>query len=181
MSMLTAHRLLGLPPQDQVRVLVTVGTELPFDRLVRTVESWATTSGHTDEVLAQVGESGEIPGAIAWTRFLDGPRFREYFCGADLVIAHAGMGTILSALQFGRPLIVMPRMAKFGEHRNDHQLATARRLAELDRVDVAFDEDELVERLDDHDLAAREPIGPYADEQMISALRGAIRDSHDLV
>jgi len=96
------------------------------------------------------------------------------------VIAHAGMGTILSALQFGRPLIVMPRLAQFGEHRNDHQLATARRLSELDRVDVAFDEAELLGRLDDHDLTPREPIGPYADEQMISALRGAIRDSHEL-
>ena len=50
---------------------------------------------------------------------------------ADAIIAHAGMGTILTALEMGKPLLVMPRRAELGEHRNDHQLATAMRFADL--------------------------------------------------
>ncbi len=57
---------------------------------------------------------------------------------ATAIVAHAGMGTILTALEMGKPLLVMPRRAALGEHRNDHQLATASRFAELGRVKVAF-------------------------------------------
>jgi UDP-N-acetylglucosamine transferase subunit ALG13 len=49
------------------------------------------------------------------------------------------MGTILSAAELGKPVILMPRRAKFGEHRNDHQQDTAREMARLSNVTVAED------------------------------------------
>jgi acetyl-CoA carboxylase carboxyltransferase component len=66
----------------------------------------------------------------------------------------------------------MPRRASLGEQRNEHQLATARRLSELGKVNVAMDEVELRARLDRlGDLRAREKIGAYADAGLIGALR----------
>ena len=94
---------------------------------------------------------------------------------ADAVVAHAGIGTILTALELGKPLLVMPRRAEFGEHRNDHQLATARRFAELGSVIVAFDETELAGRLDELDrVTARPQIGACAPEGLLAALRAFI-------
>jgi hypothetical protein len=85
------------------------------------------------------------------------------------------MGTILSALELGTPTLVMPRRAALGEHRNDHQMATARWFADLGGVTVAFDEAQLLERLDDADwLPGGARIGESAPQGFIDALRAFI-------
>ncbi len=68
----------------------------------------------------------------------------------------------LSALRFEKPLLVMPRRASLGEQRNEHQLATAKRLLEFDKVNVAFDESELIVNLANFKaLQPRAKTGPY--------------------
>lgn len=158
-------------------IFVTVGTELPFDRLVRAVDEWVAESG-TAGVFAQIGEEGWEPRHIAYSHFLEPPEFDRQFLAADLIIAHAGMGTILSALRYGKPLLVMPRRADLGEQRNDHQLATARRLAEMGKLDVAMDEVELQSRLRAiNGLPRREQIGADADSGLLNAIREFIAES----
>ena len=97
---------------------------MPFNRLVRTVDDWALASGRQD-VFAQIGATDWQPAHIAWSKFLQPPEFARRFAEAEVVVAHAGMGTILSALQWEKPILVMPRRASLGEQRNEHQLATA--------------------------------------------------------
>lgn len=158
-------------------IFVTVGTELPFDRLVRAVDDWAAESGAA-EVFAQIGEGAWEPLNIGFSHFLEPPEFDRRFLAADLIVAHAGMGTILSALRYGKPLLVMPRRANFGEQRNDHQLATARRLSEMGKLDVAMDETELRSRLRMIDgLPRRTRIGADADSGLLSAIRDFIAES----
>ena len=158
-----------------VKVFVTVGTELPFDRLVHIVDAWAVKTGCADGVFAQIGENADAPKHIRWARFVDKPQFDEIFDSAEVVVSHAGMGTILSALDRQRKLLVMPRRASLGEHRNDHQLATTNRLGKLGRVDCVLDEDELVERLDDlRTISAKPQISHYAQQSLIDALRSSI-------
>jgi UDP-N-acetylglucosamine transferase subunit ALG13 len=128
-------------------IFVTVGTDQPFDRMVRVVDRWARESDRRD-VFAQIGAGGWKPEFIPSAEFLDPPDFNERFRSASLIIAHAGMGTILSALRHGKPILVMPKKASLGEQRNEHQMATARRMQEMGKVHVAFDEDELRARLD---------------------------------
>lgn len=152
-------------------IFVTVGTDLPFNRLVRVVDEWAGANGRTD-VFAQIGETDWRPAHIAWSKFLQPPEFTRRFSEADIVVAHAGMGTILSALQWEKPILVMPRRALLGEQRNEHQLATARRLSELGKVNVAMEETQLRSMLDRlSDLRPREKIGAYASDSLVSALR----------
>lgn len=128
-------------------IFVTVGTELPFDRLVRAVDTWAREHDRKD-VFAQIGRTNWRPSFIASAEFLEPPEFNQRFASATTIIAHAGMGTILSALRYEKPILVMPRRAALGEQRNDHQLATARHLLELGKIHVALDEAELLQRLD---------------------------------
>lgn len=155
-------------------IFVTVGTDMPFDRLVRVVDEWAHSAGRHD-VFAQIGETDWRPAHIAWSKFLQPPEFAQRFSEAEVVVAHAGMGTILSALQWEKPLLVMPRRASLGEQRNEHQLATARRLSELGKVNVAMDETELRTMLVSlRDLRPREKIGANASDSLIAALRDFI-------
>lgn len=134
-------------------ILLAVGTQLPFDRLVRTVDNWAAAS-RTVEVVAQVGASSYKPTSLRAQAFLPPAEFESLLQRATLVIAHCGMGSILSALSHGKPIIVMPRSAAKGEHRNDHQLATAQRFSGQAGVTVAWDEDELRSCLEHLDIAA---------------------------
>jgi UDP-N-acetylglucosamine transferase subunit ALG13 len=158
-------------------IFATVGTQLPFDRLVGAVDRWAAARSDR-EVFGQVGPTALRPAAIAWERFLSPQECRERMRAADLIVAHAGMGTILTALELGTPIVVMPRVAALGEHRNDHQLATARRLAEQASLAVAFDEAELHARLDalagGGPAARRRRIGRHAEGPLVDALRAFI-------
>lgn len=154
-------------------IFVTVGTQLPFDRLVRAVDAWAERTG--GEAFAQIA-GGEPPRRIGWTRSLTPASFDEHLARATVVVAHAGMGTILSCLRSRRPLLVLPRRAELGEHRNDHQVATARRLAASGRLNVAMDESELGERLDAiGSLGVPEAIGAYAEPGLLAFVRSFVR------
>jgi UDP-N-acetylglucosamine transferase subunit ALG13 len=152
-------------------IFVTVGTDGPFDRLITAVDGWAQETARTD-VVAQIGRSKLRPQAMRWQEFLDPLQFKEHFAAAELVIAHAGMGTILSALRYEKPLLVLPRRATLGEQRNEHQMATARRLAEMGKVNVAFDVAELLARLQNvQELTVpKDRTGPYAEPRLIDAI-----------
>lgn len=156
-------------------IFVTVGTDLPFDRMMKVVDAWARENRRRD-VFAQIGVGGWEPGFIEFAHLLEPPVFRERFNAATLIISHAGMGTILTALLHGKPILVMPKLASRGEHRNEHQTATAKRMNERGGVNVAFDEHQLRERLDHlEDLAAPVPIGEYASQSLLDGLREFIR------
>ena len=128
-------------------IFATVGTQLPFDRLLLGLDSWAASNPGVP-VLAQTGATGRRFRHIETVGQLPQAAFRARFDAARLIVAHAGMGTILSAAEIGKPLILMPRRAKFGEHRNDHQQDTAREMARLSNVTVVEDGEALHAALD---------------------------------
>lgn len=128
-------------------IYVTVGTQLQFDRLISAVDHWAARAKRGD-VCAQIGKSSYVPQAISWVRFLTPDQSIERVRAADVIVSHAGMGTIIEALESGTPIIIFPRLAALGEQRNDHQLSTARRFGERGLVKVAEDETALNRILD---------------------------------
>ena len=155
-------------------IFVTVGTQGQFDRLIRTVDEWAGLRGRTD-IFAQTGPSDYRSKHIRTKPFVDPTEFRKRVESASVVIAHAGMGSIITALEFGKQIIVMPRRANLGEHRNDHQVATAKRFAEKGRIVVAFNEQQLLEKLDQLDaLQKSERLSAQASPHLISTIRAFI-------
>jgi len=161
-------------------IFVTVGTDLPFDRMMKVIDRWAMVSNRKD-VFAQIGEKAWVPEFIQSAEFLEPREFKQRFAEARVIIAHAGMGTILSALHCGKPILVMPKKASLGEQRNEHQLATARRMMGLGKVNVAFDEAELVRRLESIDeLSSCAPIGSGASPGLIDGIRRFIGAPHSL-
>jgi UDP-N-acetylglucosamine transferase subunit ALG13 len=128
-------------------IFATVGTQLPFDRLLSGLDGWAALNPGVP-ILAQTGRTTRTFRHIATVRDLDQTTFQARFAAARLVVAHAGMGTILSATELGKPVILMPRLARFGEHRNDHQRDTAAEMARLSNVTVVEDGEALHAALD---------------------------------
>jgi len=157
-------------------IFVTVGAQMAFDRLIRTMDEWAG-SHYGADVFAQIGPSNYHPRFIKATKFIDPPAFRKIVETSNLVIAHAGMGSIITALELGKPIIVMPRRGDLKETRNDHQVATANHLARGARVVVALDEGMLLQKLDCIDgLAPAERIGTSASPGLIGKLREFIEN-----
>lgn len=122
-------------------IFITVGTQLPFPRLIAHMDALAQ---HMDEdVFAQTGPDAIDTHHLTKLTHLTPPQFEDKFRAARVVVAHAGIGTILSAKRYGKPLILLPRRAGLGEHRNDHQLATAKAVETLPGIHVAWEVDAL--------------------------------------
>lgn len=152
-------------------IFVTVGTQLAFDRLIAAMDGWAAANP-SEEVFAQTGPAREAPKSMEHAEFVPPARADELFRKATLIVSHAGMGSILTALKYRKPIIVVPRKASLGEHRNEHQLATAKWLGDRPGVHVAWETEELLGMLDDRAaLAAGQGIPEFASEDFTSKLK----------
>ncbi len=173
-------------------ILLTVGTQLPFDRLVRAIDAWCAEQG-TETVFGQIadpGAGGYRPAHFEWASFVDPERFDALFAEARVIVGHAGMGTIIGGLTAGKPVVIMPRRAALGEHRNDHQWATAMQFRDRALLHVATDETELPAAIEAALAAAPEAQGAartpgHAEEGLIAALsafihRGELPDAADV-
>jgi len=128
-------------------IFLTVGTVLPFDRLVRAVDRAIENNLITESVFAQIGQTHLRPRHMDWAPLLEKSVFDRRIAEATFVIGHAGMGSMIAALEYGKRLLVMPRRKCYGEHVNDHQVGGARRFADLGQVLVAYDSTDLPQRL----------------------------------
>jgi UDP-N-acetylglucosamine transferase subunit ALG13 len=114
---------------------------------VKAVDEAAGKGIAGEEIFAQTGGGAYRPRNMKYVEKLERGEFAEYVAKASALIGHAGMGTILVAVEAGKPLLVMPRQAEFGEIVNDHQVATAAKFAALGQVIVARDEGEIEARI----------------------------------
>ncbi len=145
-------------------IFATVGTQLPFDRLLLALDTWAAMNSHVP-VLAQTGQTLTRYANLTVVAKMDQRRFAGAVAQAQVIVAHAGMGTILTAIEAGKQVILLPRRADLGEHRNDHQRDTAIEMAALPNVTVVEDSASLctaisaaLTRSNDPDLVARSGV-----------------------
>lgn len=160
-------------------IFLSVGTQEPFDRLVRAVDAWAAT--HGEPVFGQLGAlkpDSHRPANFEWREFIDADDYQQRVETSRILVAHAGMGSIISALTWGKPLLIMPRRAALGEHRNEHQLATVEKFRSRAGIHVAADEAEVGPALDrlvaDAGAQGGEGLSPEATPELIAALRAFI-------
>lgn len=106
-------------------IFVTIGSMFPFDRLVRAMDAYAAARGEGEEILAQIGGGGWRPVHMASVARLDRAKYQETAARARLIVAHAGVGSVVTAGELGKPIVVLPRRQHLGEHTSDHQMETA--------------------------------------------------------
>ena len=151
-------------------ILVTIGSMFPFDRLVRAMDALA--AGWEEEVLAQIGDGAYEPRHMRFVRKLPREEFIATIARADLVVGHAGMGTVITAGEHGKAIVIMPRRASLGEHTNDHQVDTAGWLGGRRGIFVAEDETALAPTIARARAPGRlESIGARAPEAFLARIR----------
>ncbi len=156
-------------------IFLVVGTQEPFDRLVKAIDVWAGKTGNKD-IYGQISRASYLPVNFEYTDFIAPGQFDEKFLSADVIVGHAGMGTIIQALQHFKPIIVMPRLSRYHETRNDHQFSTAKSLGRLGYVKDVYTEEELFAALDAiNSIKPSEPIGDSASQSLISFISGFIK------
>ena len=128
-------------------IIVTVGMQLGFDRLIKAMDALAPTLGMP--VIAQTGEGSYQTHNMEARAKIASAGFEALLGDARLIVSHAGIGTVLTAARCAKPILLMPRRADLKEHRNDHQMATVRKLAGRPGIVVANDETELPARITD--------------------------------
>lgn len=147
---------------------------MPFDRLIRSVDGWAQRNPEVP-VFAQIGNTDFVPVAMQWVKLLSPDDYQRIIAACDLLIGHAGMGTVITAAESGKPLLVMPRRGNLRETRNNHQVATAGWLSSRSGIRVAMDENELVAELDRARSATLQPVRDSAAAgELIETLRSFI-------
>ena len=158
-----------------MKIFVTTGTQEPFNRLIKTIDEWAETAKNVD-IFAQIGNTRYIPKNIEWKNFLDSFQYNNYFKNSDIIISHAGMGTIINALTQQKQILVMPRLKSFKEHRNDHQLSTCEQFEKLDYINIAHNENSLKEYLNNlNSIKLKHNINDSASPELISAIDNYIK------
>lgn len=122
-------------------ILLTVGTQLPFDRFVEIVDRLAPSLD--EEVFAQIGHGKYRPRNIRSQPVVAPIQFEQLVGQCSRIVSHAGIGTIVMAQRHRKPMILFPRLGALEEHRNDHQLATVRALSGRPGIYCAYEEAEL--------------------------------------
>jgi len=156
-------------------IFVTIGTQLPFDRLIKAADEAVAQRGLRG--FAQIGPGNYLPAHLAHERFVNADKFEELIASSTCIVSHAGMGSIITAMRYGKPAILMPRSAALGEHRNEHQLATARRFSDHPSIRIANSADEILSAYDDIlSRSASTPfdLSPNATDELIDALRAMV-------
>jgi UDP-N-acetylglucosamine transferase subunit ALG13 len=126
-------------------IIVTVGMQLGFDRLIAAMDDLAPTLSMP--VIAQTGKGSYAPRNMEARDKIAPAAFEAMMGEARLIVSHAGIGSVLTAARCARPIVLMPRRASLGEHRNDHQMATVGKLSGRPGILVAQHESELAARI----------------------------------
>ena len=130
-----------------------------FDRLIREMDRIACELD--EQVIMQIGSTDYEPQNCAYSRFISRSDMERFCADARVIVAHAGTGSILTALEHSRPLVLVPRLKKFGEAFDDHQLEIAREM-ESRGITVVYDMSNLQSAVENADTRPIEVKGETA-------------------
>ncbi|MGE0776331.1 MAG: hypothetical protein AB7L36_15025 [Sphingomonadaceae bacterium] len=160
-------------------IFASVGSILPFDRLVRAVDEWAAANpGH--DVFVQIGEGEYEPRHVPWARMMPHDEYRRRLVECSLFVAHVGMGSILQALEERKQMLLLARHNSLGEHTTDHQLHTAARFRDVPGLKIVDDAEHLkaeMSALVHHPMKQSDGISPYASQELIDNISDFLRPS----
>ena len=125
-------------------IFITTGSQkFQFDRLLKKVDELIEEGIIEDKVFAQTGYCTYVPRNIECQQFLDRETFRQKMEECSMVITHGGTGAIITAVKQGKKVIAVPRLAKYGEHVDDHQVQLLTQFDEMKLICSCYDLDKL--------------------------------------
>ena len=125
-------------------ILIILGTQkFQCNRLLKLIDTLVNNGDIKDYVFAQIGNSSYIPQNYSYTRFMNKDDFEKKITDSELIITHSGVGSIISALTKRKPIIVFPRLKKYNEHVDNHQIEIAEAFERKNYVKVYRENDDL--------------------------------------
>ena len=119
-------------------IFITLGSQkFQFNRLLKAVDEIAVD----EEIFAQIGYSDYKPQHYKYKEFLDRDEFENMMSKADIVITHGGTGAIIEAVKKRKKVIAVPRLKKYGEHVDDHQIQLIGQFRNLELIYACEDMD----------------------------------------
>lgn len=116
-------------------IFITLGSQkFQFNRLLKEVDDLVEKGLIEEKIFAQIGYSDYLPKYFEFDYFIDRQEFQNYMCKADIVITHGGTGAIITAVKEEKRVIAVPRLRKFEEHVDDHQLQIVNQFEKLDFI-----------------------------------------------
>ena len=158
-------------------IFVTVGTQdKPFVRLIEAVEKAVLAGEITDEIIVQAGNTKYESKVLNVLNYVPFDEFNNYISKADIIITHGGVGSILNALKLKKKIIAVPRLSKYGEHINDHQLQVIQKMTEDGYILSCEDESEIANKVREaENLVVKEYSSNT--ENFISSFKEVLEDS----
>ena len=130
-------------------IFITVGTQkFQFDRIFKMIDALVAQGIVLRKVFAQIGYSDYVPNSFEYERFLEQEEFARKIEQCDLLITHSGVASIMAGLRANKPVIVVPRLAKYGEHVDDHQIQIAEAFSQQKVVLMCGENDNLLEKIE---------------------------------
>ena len=127
-------------------IFVTLGSQkFQFNRLLKRLDELVEAGIIKDKIIAQIGASDYIPKHYDYTQFMDREVFAETMDKCSVVITHGGTGVIIGAVKKGKKVLAVPRLAKYGEHVDNHQLQLLNQFDELGIISACYEMDDLGE------------------------------------
>lgn len=126
-------------------IFITVGTgRFPFERLIKCIDEAIINHKIEEEVFGQIGKYGYKPKSFPCKEFIGFDEMVKNIQNADIIVSHAGVGSLLLCLNLGKIPILFPRDAALGELLDNHQFEFAKKIDSLGRALVAFSENDLI-------------------------------------
>ncbi|MDF3265840.1 PssE/Cps14G family polysaccharide biosynthesis glycosyltransferase [Lactiplantibacillus plantarum] len=130
-------------------IFIVLGTQkFQFNRLLKKIDTLIQNGKITEDVVAQIGHSDYKPVNFKYSYFLDNIEFNYLIEKCSLLITHSGVGTIITGLKKKKSIIVCPRLSKYGEHVDDHQIEIAEDFFKVGYVLPCFDIDKLENKIE---------------------------------
>ncbi len=131
-------------------IFVSLGSQkFQFNRLLKAIDDLIAQGKLEDSVFAQVGYSDYQPRHYEYQPFLDADAFNRALGEAEVIITHAGTGVIINAVKKGKKVIVAPRLARYGEHVDDHQVQIAEMFSSLGFILACEDCGQLADKIEE--------------------------------
>lgn len=121
-------------------IFITTGSRsFQFNRLLKAVDEAIYEGKITDKVFAQIGSSDYKIKNYEYTQFLSHDEFNKYLNKSDVILTHGGTGVIVNSVKLGKSVIAIPRLAKYGEVVDDHQIQLVKAFEKLEMVTPCYD------------------------------------------
>lgn len=121
-------------------IFITVGSQkFQFNRLLETIDTLIKNKEITEDVFAQTGYSNYKPKNYKFKDFLDRDEFESAISKCSILVTHGGTGAIVNGLKREKKVIAVPRLKKYKEHVDDHQLQIIHEFDGMNLISAVYD------------------------------------------